>query len=68
MNKLVIDASAAISLCLADENSSMSERLLGELGDYQIIVPPHWGVEVANALLMAYRRKRIEFSEIEKAY
>ncbi|MEZ5691747.1 MAG: type II toxin-antitoxin system VapC family toxin [Rickettsiales bacterium] len=68
MKKLVIDASVAISLCLKDEGSTLTEDLLTELDNYQLLVPPHWSVEVANALFMAFRRKRLEFTEISVAF
>jgi len=44
-----------------DEATTWSEEFLERLrqGD-RIIVPAHWAAEVANALLMGVRRKRIK--------
>src|SRR5271169_5521160 len=56
----VIDASATLPWCFADEATEATNAVLTRLrsGD-GAIVPAHWPVEVANALLIAVRRKRI---------
>lgn len=61
MAVFVVDASVALAWCFEDEATTWSEELLERLrrGD-RISVPAHWGAEVANALLMAVRRKRIK--------
>jgi predicted nucleic acid-binding protein len=60
MARLVPDASATLSWCFEDEAKPWTDALLAKLraGD-EATVPAHWPVEVANALLMAIRRRRI---------
>jgi predicted nucleic acid-binding protein len=60
MAVFVIDASATLPWCFADEATPATNAVLTRLrtGD-QTIVPAHWPVEVANALLIAVRRQRI---------
>ena len=60
MAAFVIDASATLPWCFADEATAATNALLTGLrtGD-EAIVPAHWPLEVANALLLAVRRKRI---------
>jgi len=60
MAAFVIDASATLPWCFADEATAATNAVLTRLrtGD-EAIVPAHWPVEVANALLIAVRRKRI---------
>ena len=61
MAVFVVDASVALAWCSEDEATKWSEEFLERLrqGD-RIIVPAHWAAEVANALLMGVRRKRIK--------
>ena len=60
MAAFVIDASATLPWCFADEATQATNALLARLrtGD-DAIVPAHWALEVANALLIAVRRRRI---------
>jgi len=60
MAAFVIDASATLPWCFADEATDATNAVLTRLrtGD-EAIVPAHWPLEVANALLIAVRRKRI---------
>ena len=60
MAVFVIDASATLPWCFADEATAATNAVLTRLrtGD-EAIVPAHWSVEVANALLIAVRRQRI---------
>lgn len=60
MAVFVPDASATLAWFFEDETSEWTEALLTRLksGD-SAIVPKHWPVEVANALLVAVRRGRI---------
>ncbi len=67
MKHIVVDASAALALCLNDEEDSRAVSLLESLDKYQIIIPPHWWVEVANGLLMAEKRKRVSMAECYEA-
>jgi predicted nucleic acid-binding protein len=57
---LVLDASVSLAWCFEDESASLSERLLDALETgTEMLTPSIWPLEVANALLMAERRKRI---------
>jgi predicted nucleic acid-binding protein len=60
MALFVPDASATLAWFFEDETTEWTETLLGRLksGD-EAVVPKHWPMEVANALLMAVRRGRI---------
>jgi predicted nucleic acid-binding protein len=57
--KLVVDASAALPWFFADEKSDESDRILAEIYRDGAIVPVLWPIEVANALTMGLRRKRL---------
>jgi predicted nucleic acid-binding protein len=60
MGAFVVDASATLPRCFADEATDWTVNLLLRLkqGD-RIVVPAHWPTEVLNALLTAVRRSRI---------
>jgi len=56
----VIDSSIALAWALPDETSREADRFLSRISNSNILwVPPLWWYEVANALLMAQRRKRL---------
>lgn len=60
MAAFVIDASTTLPWCFADEATEKTNALLARLrGGDEAIVPAHWPAEVANALLIAVRRRRI---------
>jgi predicted nucleic acid-binding protein len=60
----VIDSSIALAWALPDETSKEAERFLSRISIENILwVPPLWWYEVANALLMAQRRKRLTEAE-----
>ena len=60
----VIDSSIALAWALPDETSKEAERFLSRISMENILwVPPLWWYEVANALLMAQRRKRLTGAE-----
>lgn len=67
MSLLVIDASAALPWCFADEATEATNALLGRLrnGD-EAVVPAHWPCEVGNALRMAVRRGRIPSEDVHR--
>jgi len=61
MPGFVIDASATLPWCFAEEATPWTEGLLDRLqGVEEVRVPAHWPIEVMNGLLMAVRRKRID--------
>lgn len=60
MSPLVLDGSIALSWVLPDELSPQTNTVLAVIeAGRKTIVPVHWALEVANALWMAERRKRI---------
>ena len=60
MADFIVDASVTLPWLFEDEKTDWTEEFLERLlrGD-RIKVPAHWATEVANALLMAARKKRI---------
>ena len=59
MADLVLDASAACSLCFEDEAGAAADQLLDALQAGEIWVPALFCWEVANVLLMAEKRNRL---------
>ena len=60
----VIDSSIALAWALPDETSKEAERFLSRILVGNIFwVPALWWYEMANALLMAQRRKRLTEAE-----
>jgi predicted nucleic acid-binding protein len=61
----VVDSSIALAWALPDETSKEADRFLSRISMKSILwVPALWWYEMANALLMAQRRKRL--GEVEK--
>ena len=56
---IVLDASVALSWILPDERAA-GERLFTRFGGARFHAPAHWPLEVANAVVMAERRGRID--------
>jgi predicted nucleic acid-binding protein len=60
----VIDSSIALAWALPDKTSKEAERFLSRISMRSILwVPALWWYEMANALLMAHRRKRLTEAE-----
>jgi predicted nucleic acid-binding protein len=59
MPPFVVDASMTLSWCFADEATPYSRAVLAALETTYAVVPALWPFEVANALALAERRKRI---------
>ena len=59
----VLDCSVAMSWVFPDEATQDTDRLRESLVDRRAFVPVLWPVEVANVLLVATRRGRIERAE-----
>ena len=67
MSDLVLDASLALQWFLEDETDrKYSLRILASLSEKRALVPILWFYEVGNGLLMAHRRKRISFEQIDR--
>ena len=66
MSDLVLDASLALQWFLEDESGRQyGLSVLASLSSKRAVVPILWFYEVGNGLLMAYRRKRITFDQID---
>lgn len=66
MSEIVIDASVALAWGFPDEASAFADRVLMALEGQTIVVPSLWAIEIANAILVAERRKRIRQPEIRR--
>ncbi len=56
---LVLDASVSLAWCFEDESSAIADRVLDRLVHQRALVPAIWPFEVANALIVAERKKRL---------
>lgn len=67
MNDFVLDASLTLQWFLEDEaDRKYSLAVLSSLSEKRALVPILWFYEVGNGLLMALRRNRISFEQIER--
>ncbi|HEY4485288.1 MAG TPA: type II toxin-antitoxin system VapC family toxin [Nitrospiria bacterium] len=56
----VLDSSFALAWALPDETSGQADRFFTRIkGEYAFWVPALWWYEIANALIMAQRRRRL---------
>jgi predicted nucleic acid-binding protein len=63
---IVVDASVALAWCFPDEASDYADDVLVALEGQPVLVPAVWPLEVANALLVGQRRKRITQPEVRR--
>lgn len=64
---IVVDTSIAIAWCLADEESEIAGSALERVSAEGGAAPGHWPLEVANALLTAERRGRLDAAGVADA-
>jgi predicted nucleic acid-binding protein len=64
MTSVVVDASVALAWCFPDEGGKEADRMLAALKGVSILVPAVWPLEIANAILVGERRKRLKQPEI----
>lgn len=57
---VVLDSSIAVAWFFADERNAAADAVLTQVTDAGAVVPQLWRLEVANALQMSVRRKRID--------
>jgi predicted nucleic acid-binding protein len=62
----VVDASVALAWCFSDEISTYADAVLGALEGEPVLVPAIFSLEVANALIVAQRSKRINLSTSQR--
>jgi predicted nucleic acid-binding protein len=60
----VIDASVALAWCFADEATAATSELLDRFGGEHAEVPALWHLELANALALGERKRRITAARI----
>lgn len=65
--RYVLDASTALSFVLDDERDDTNTLMLSTLRRASVMVPVIWRYEVANGLINALRRKRIDEAGIDQA-
>ena len=61
---VVLDASTALAWCFSDETSDRADAMLEALEGKTILVPAIWSLEIANAVLVGERQKRLRHPEI----
>ncbi len=62
----VVDASITLAWCFTDESSRYADEVLGHLEDDEAVAPAIWPLEVANGLLTAVRRGRLDAAELPR--
>ena len=63
--RFVLDASVAVAWCFEDEATEFTEGVLDLISaGAEALVPSIWPLEIANALLVAERRKRIALAKV----
>lgn len=68
MTRLVLDCSVAVAWCFEDEATPALDALLDRVQAEGAVVPSWWTLEVADVLLMAARRGRIECEAIQERF
>ncbi len=63
---LVVDSSITVAWCFTDEMTSATNEIQDRLAVEPALVPEHWCLEVANALLVSERRKRIVMTDVSQ--
>ena len=66
MSGIVVDASTALAWCFPDESSEYADAVLVALEGKTVLVPSIWPMEIANALLVGERAKRLRQPEIRR--
>lgn len=66
MNPVVVDASTTLAWCFPDETSDYADKVLVALEGKTMLVPAIWSLEIANAVLVGERRKRLNQPEIKQ--
>jgi predicted nucleic acid-binding protein len=57
---VVLDSSITVAWYFADERTAAADAVLSQVTESGAVVPSLWRLEVANALQMSVRRKRID--------
>lgn len=59
MSRFVLDCSVTMAWCFDDEADGYADAVLDGLVDGTAVVPSRWPLEIANVLLVAERRGRL---------
>jgi predicted nucleic acid-binding protein len=59
----VVDSSIALTWCFGEEQTPETMSLLARVSDSGAFAPSLWPLEVLNALLVAEKRKRVDFAK-----
>jgi predicted nucleic acid-binding protein len=62
----VLDASVSLAWCFEDEVSAYADHVLERLDGDVALAPAVWPLEVANALCVGERRKRLQAADIAR--
>jgi predicted nucleic acid-binding protein len=65
--RYVLDASTALSFVLDDERDDTADFMLSTLRRASVLVPVIWRYEVANGLINAVRRRRLDEPGLDEA-
>jgi predicted nucleic acid-binding protein len=65
--RYVLDASTALTFMLDDERDDTAEFMLSTLRRARVLVPAIWHYEVANGLIDAVRRRRLDEPGLDEA-
>jgi predicted nucleic acid-binding protein len=57
--ELILDSSVTIAWFMPEEDTGETRKLLDRVTEDGALVPIHWSLEVGNALLVAFRGRRI---------
>lgn len=66
MSGFILDCSLALTWCFADEGGPAELDVLKRLEQEQALAPDLWRYEIANALLTAERRGRLQPADTEE--
>ena len=67
MRGIVCDCSVTAAWCLRDESNPQADGVLSLATEAEFLVPSIWAFEMANVLVAAERRGRIQPGDSEKA-
>lgn len=62
----VVDCSITVSWCFKDQADPLADRVLDDVSRIGAVVPAIWPLELANALLISERRKKISEAELTR--
>lgn len=63
MSGFVLDCSVAVAWCIEDEAAAATDALMERTAGEGALVPGLWPLEIANVLLQAVRRRRLEVAD-----